>query len=68
MMRQEKWLQAILGLVMARFVRILSANFSELMVNLNAIRVDTPTVALPAAALLIALIVLISFLVGAVPG
>ena len=36
--------------------------------NLNAIRVDTPTVALPAAALLITLLVLISFLVGAVPG
>ena len=36
--------------------------------NLNAIRVDTPTVALPAAALLITLLVLISFLLGAVPG
>jgi hypothetical protein len=41
----------------------------ELVVNLNAIRVENPTVALPAAALLLTLIiVLISALMGAVPG
>jgi hypothetical protein len=41
---------------------------TELLVNLNAIRVETLTVALPAAALLITLIVLISFPMGAVTG
>lgn len=65
---REKWTWAIFGVVRSPLVRILSANFDGACVNLNAIRVETPTVALPAAALLITLIVLIRALLGAVPG